>query len=143
MEECEIGKDLRNIKEMSIVHVCLQLEREGALRESTMSAKAEEVASLQDRLRAAQMEINQYILDLQVSSSCPYYVGSTESSLQAVTEEDTQGDGRESCINMSASVPDWEKALVWCGGNKLEELILSCLVMLRASDCCCKSQHGL
>jgi hypothetical protein len=42
------------------------LEREAALRESALAAKLDEVASLQEGLRGAQMQINQYLLDLQV-----------------------------------------------------------------------------
>lgn len=46
----------------------LQLEREAALRESALAAKADEVSSLIEQGRASQMQINQYLLDLQVSN---------------------------------------------------------------------------
>jgi hypothetical protein len=44
----------------------LQLEREAALREASLAAAGEEVVSLQEANRAAQMAANQYLLDLQV-----------------------------------------------------------------------------
>lgn len=36
------------------------------MREAALEARAQEVASLQEAGRAAQMTINQYLLDLQV-----------------------------------------------------------------------------
>lgn len=44
-----------------------QLEREAAMREGALKAKADEVASLTEANRAAQANINQYVMDLQVS----------------------------------------------------------------------------
>lgn len=49
----------------------LQLEREAAMREAALAAAGEEVASLHESNRAAQMAANQYLLDLQASSLVP------------------------------------------------------------------------
>lgn len=43
-----------------------QLERELAVRQGHMAAQAEEMAGLQDAQRSAHVQINQYIVDLQV-----------------------------------------------------------------------------
>lgn len=37
------------------------------MRESTLNSRGEEVASLNEALRAAQAQSNQYVMDLQVS----------------------------------------------------------------------------
>jgi hypothetical protein len=43
-----------------------QLEREAAMREVALAARADEVASLHEATRAAHMQNNQYVMDLQV-----------------------------------------------------------------------------
>jgi hypothetical protein len=43
-----------------------QMEREAASREAALAAKADEAASLAEASRAAQAQIAQYVMDLQV-----------------------------------------------------------------------------
>jgi hypothetical protein len=48
-----------------------QMEREAASREAALAAKADEAASLAEASRAAQAQIAQYVMDLQVSNKWP------------------------------------------------------------------------
>ncbi|GFR41794.1 hypothetical protein Agub_g2559, partial [Astrephomene gubernaculifera] len=65
------AEDLRRVYEaLAAEHKRLQsgysaLEREGAMRETMLQAKASEVASLTEAQRGAQATINQYVMDLQ------------------------------------------------------------------------------
>ncbi len=43
------------------------MEREASVREGQLQSRTEEVASLQESARGAQAQVNQYLLDLQVS----------------------------------------------------------------------------
>ena len=43
-----------------------QLEREAAMREAALAARVDEVASLHEATRAAHVQNNQYVMDLQV-----------------------------------------------------------------------------
>ncbi len=47
-----------------------QLERELAAREGQLAGQAGEMAALQEALRTAQAQCNQYVMDLQVGLSC-------------------------------------------------------------------------
>ena len=47
-----------------------QLERELAAREGQLAGQAGEMAALQEALRTAQAQSNQYVMDLQVGLGC-------------------------------------------------------------------------
>ena len=47
-----------------------QLERELAAREGQLAGQAGEMAALQEALRTAQAQSNQYVMDLQVGMGC-------------------------------------------------------------------------
>jgi len=52
-----------------------QLEREAATREGLLSAKADEVESLQVAAQEAQAQCNQYVMDLQVMGAVEEELG--------------------------------------------------------------------
>ena len=69
-------------------HAVTQLERELAVCQGHMAAQAQEMAGLQEAQRSAQVQINQYVVDLQVTVSLPYSWGirtSTHTPMRAHT----------------------------------------------------------